>query len=60
MNNPPKTIYLQPDCPNCGEGHPAERRWCEDNVWSNCPNCREPLDPIKYELSEEGDSDGGN
>lgn len=49
---PPETIYLQPDCPNCGPPD-AQRQWCEDNIWDWCRNCGEELEEIKYVLSSD-------
>lgn len=47
----PREIYLEPDCPNCGEpGHEVGRMWCEDDVWSGdcCDDCGVELQAIEY------------
>jgi hypothetical protein len=34
----PKRVYLEPICEKCESGF-EDRRWCEDDVFDNCPEC---------------------
>ena len=44
-----KEIFLEPRCAECGES--GEDGWCQENIWpSQCRNCGEPVEAIKYIL----------
>lgn len=58
MANYPEEIYLEPDCPNCGEpsGSDYGRQWCEDDVWSgDCEGCGVLLRSPRYVLEKQND-----
>jgi Zn ribbon nucleic-acid-binding protein len=48
----PKTIYLEPICPVCGDANDGCRLWSEDDVWGpNCDECGDEIPPSPvYEL----------
>ena len=47
----PKTIYLEPVCPDCGERSEDGRLWCQDDVWGGHCECGAALPPAsEYRL----------